>query len=76
MSVKFHFTLPKLMMVELKRSANAMGVSVAELIRQTMQSQLRKVGPKGKSDPFDSITALVDSDETGLANRIDEVLYG
>ena len=75
MSVKFQVTLPESLMAELKRSADAAGVSVAELIRQTMQDQLRRNSRKGKSDPFDSITGLVDSDETDLASRIDEVLY-
>ena len=75
MSVKFQVTLPESLMAEMKQSADAMGVSVAELIRQTMRSQLQNVSRKGKSDPFDSITSLVDSDETDLASRIDEVLY-
>ena len=75
MSVKFQVTLPESLMAKLKRSADAAGVSVAELIRQTMQDQLRRDSQKRKSDPFDSITGLVDSDETDLASRIDEVLY-
>ena len=74
MSVKFQITLPELLMTELKRSADTAGVSVAELIRQTMQDRLRR-DSKGKSDPFDSITGLADSDDTDLASRVDEVLY-
>ena len=46
-----------------------------KLIRETMQDRLRKTNRKTKSDPFDSITALVDSDETDLSGRVDEVLY-
>jgi hypothetical protein len=28
-----------------------------------------------KSDPFDSITGLVDSEETDLASQVDQILY-
>ena len=61
-------------MTELKRVGGYRGVSVAELIRQTMQDRLRR-DSKGKSDPFDSITGLADSDDTDLAGRVDKVLY-
>ena len=64
MSVKFQITLPELLMTELKRSADTAGVSVAEL----MQDRPRR-DSKGKSDPFDSITGLADSDDTDLAGR-------
>jgi metal-responsive CopG/Arc/MetJ family transcriptional regulator len=75
MSVKFQVTLPEPLMAELKRTAGHMQVSVAELIRETMQDRLRKTNRKGKSDPFSSITALVDSEEAGLSSQVDEVLY-
>ena len=75
MSVKFQVTFSESMMAELKRSAEEMELSVAELIRQTMEGQLARDNRKTQNDPFESITGLVDSDETDLASRIDEVLY-
>jgi metal-responsive CopG/Arc/MetJ family transcriptional regulator len=75
MSVRFQITVPEWLMAELKRSADSAGISVAELIRQIMQDRLRRDSRKSKGDPFVSITELVDSDETDLASRIDEVLH-
>ncbi len=75
MSLKFQITLSESLMAELKLAADKMGVSVAELIRQTMRDSIQKKSRAPKSDPFDSITGLVDSEETDLASRVDEVLY-
>ena len=52
------------------------GVSVAELIRQTMTDRLRRNGRRTRTDPFEAITGLVNSEEVDLASKIDEVRYG
>jgi hypothetical protein len=75
MSVKFQVTLSEPLMEELKRAAEEMGISAAELIRQTMSDQLRNSNQGPKIDPFDSITGLVESDEADLASQVDQVLY-
>lgn len=62
-------------MAELKRAAEKMGLSAAELIRQTLTDSLR-AGREGRtSDPFAAITGLVDSEESDLASQVDRVLY-
>ena len=62
-------------MAELKHAAEKMGLSAAELIRQTMTDRLRTRKEGRKSDPFDSITGLVDSEESDLASQVDQILY-
>jgi Ribbon-helix-helix protein, copG family. len=74
MSVKFQVTMPEPLMAELKHAAEKMGLSAAELIRQTMTDRLRAQASR-KSDPFESITGLVDSEESDLASQVDQILY-
>jgi hypothetical protein len=75
MSVKFQITVAEPVIAEWKRAAEVTGISVAELIRQTMTDRLRANDRRSRTDPFEAITDLVDSAETDLAGRIDEVLY-
>ena len=75
MSVKFQITLPEALLAQMKRGAEERGVSVAEFIRQTMEDQLGRHTRKAHTDPFASITGLVDSEEIDLASQIDQVLY-
>ena len=75
MSVKFQITLPEPLLAELKQESEKAGVSVAELIRQTMHDRLRKRRRTPNGDPFAVIDGLVRSDETDLAARVDEILY-
>ena len=75
-SVKFQITLPEPLMAKMKRESEKAGVSVAELIRQTMDNRLRdKRRGSTWRDPFEMIDGLVASDETDWAARIDEILY-
>ena len=75
MSVKFQITLPEPLMAELKQESEKAGVSVAELIRQTMDDRLRVGRGRPKHDPFEALDGLVRSHETDLARRVDEILY-
>jgi hypothetical protein len=75
MSVKFQVTLPETVLAELKQESAKMGVPVAEFIRQTIDDRLRKRERVPRADPFDGIDGLVDSGETDLTSRVDEILY-
>ena len=75
MSVKFQITVSEPLIAEWKQAAEVTGVSVAELIRQTMADRLRAEARQNGTDPFESITDLVDSADVDLAGRVDEVLY-
>lgn len=75
MSVKFQITLPEPLMEEIKRESEKAGVSVAELIRQTMDDRLRAGRRLPKRDPFEAIDGLVGSGETDLASQVDRILY-
>lgn len=75
MSMKFQVTLPEALLLELKQVAAEAGVSAAEFIRETVEERLRERAGRGETDPFASITGLVESEETDLASRVDEILY-
>jgi hypothetical protein len=75
-SVKFQITVPDPLMAEWKQTAEVTGISVAELIRQTMTDRLRGNARRNRTDPFEAITDLVGSAGVDLAGRVDEVLYG
>jgi len=76
MNVRFQITVPEPVIAEWRQAAEVAGISVAELIRQTMADRLRTNSQRSRTDPFESITDFVDSPEVDLADRIDHVLYG
>ncbi len=67
--------MPEPLIAECRQAAEVAGISVAELIRQTMTDRLRGNAQRKRTDPFAAITDLVDAAETDLGERIDEVLY-
>ncbi|MEO5925922.1 MAG: hypothetical protein ABIR70_19035 [Bryobacteraceae bacterium] len=74
MSTKFQVTFPDPLMAQLKRESKRLDISVAEFVRQSAEATLRgKRRTGGFVDPFASITGLVNSDETDLASRVDEI---
>ncbi len=76
-SVKFQLTMPEDLAVRLKEAAVRRRIPLAAFIRETMEERLRAMdGSENSQDPFASIRGLVDSPETDLASRVDEILYG
>ena len=77
MSHKFQITLPDDLALELKLEAAQSGVSLAEYIRQTMRERLRqsRSRSRGNKQPLAAIVGIVNSDETDLAARVNEILY-
>jgi metal-responsive CopG/Arc/MetJ family transcriptional regulator len=75
MSVKFQITLPDDLAVALKRAAAQEKVPLAELIRQTMEAHLRDRRRRNARKPLGAITGILDTNETDLAARVDEILY-
>lgn len=64
-------------MAQLKVESKRLNVPVAEFIRQTLEDRLRsRRSAEARRDPFACITNLSDSQETDLASRVDEILYG
>lgn len=77
MSVKFQITLPEDLADQLRRQADSYGVPLAEFIRDTMRTRLREIEEQGDAgDPLDAITGMITDEETDLAARIDDILYG
>ena len=63
--------------VRLKDAAARQRIPLAEFIRETMEERLRGMAAgEASKDPFANIRDLVDSPETDLASRVDEILYG
>lgn len=76
MSLKFQVTLPEDLAADLKAAAASLGIPLAQFIRQTMEEKLRRDRASTPCDPFAWMDGLADIDETDLASRVDEVLYG
>jgi hypothetical protein len=74
MSVKFQITLPDELAYQLKRAAAQRKTPLAQFIRETMQDKLSE--PPRRNSFLDRIKGIVDSDETDLSSRVDEILYG
>ena len=75
MSRKFQITLPDDLASDLKREAAKLGIPLAELVRQTMKERLRRSTPDRAANPLASITGIIDSEESHLAARVDEIVY-
>ncbi len=77
MSVKFQITLPDALAAQIRVAARRAKVPRAEFIRECVQERLRDLnGRRPGGDPFASIRGIVDSDETDLSSRVDEIVYG
>ena len=77
MSHKFQITLPDDLASELRQEAAQRGVALAEFIRQTMRERLRQSRSRSRENkpPLAAIVGLVNSNETDLAARVDDILY-
>ena len=77
MSHKFQITLPDDLASELRQEAAQLGVPLAELIRQAMRERLRQSRSRSRENkpPLAAIVGIVNSDETDLAARVDDILY-
>jgi metal-responsive CopG/Arc/MetJ family transcriptional regulator len=76
MSRKFRVTLPDDLASELKLGAAQHGVPPAEFIRQAIREKLRRSRSRsrGNKPPLAAIVGIVNSDETDLAARVDEIV--
>ena len=75
-SVKFQITLPDDLAAALRNASEKRKMPLAEFIRETMQRRLQQDrAVKSFDDPFASISGILDSPETDLSSRIDEILY-
>jgi hypothetical protein len=78
MSMKFQITLPDELAADLKQTAARMKIPLAQFIRETMEEKLRTTRKRRKNSskhPLANIIGLIESEETDLASRVDEILY-
>lgn len=76
MSIKFQITLPEDLAAELKSAAAKRGAPLAQFIREVMEEKLREGKAEKSGDPFAWMDGLAAIDDTDLAARVDDVLYG
>jgi metal-responsive CopG/Arc/MetJ family transcriptional regulator len=76
MSVKFQLVLPDDLAHQIKAEAKRQNVSASELLREAAREKLTHRSRREKRSFIDKITGICDSDETDLAARVDEILYG
>lgn len=77
-SVKYQITLPDDLALQLKQTAARLKIPMAQFIRETMEQRLQATKAERKTEwkhPLANIIGIVDSEETDLAARVDEILY-
>jgi metal-responsive CopG/Arc/MetJ family transcriptional regulator len=76
MSLKFQLVLPDDLAHQIKAEAKRQNVSASEFIREAVGEKLAHRERSDKRSFIEKITGICDSDETDLAARVDEILYG
>ena len=75
MSTKFQVTFPEALLARLRLTSKRKQVPVAGLVRQLVEDGLRRekqLSPRA-AHPLAAIVGIVDSPETDLASRVDEI---
>jgi hypothetical protein len=76
--MKFQVTLPDDFAEEARAVSVRLQIPLAQFIRESMQQRLadlRKQG-NGRTRFLDRFSGVLDTGETDLASRVDELLYG
>ena len=75
MSTKFQITFPDPLMARVKVASRRKKISMAEYVREATEESLRRERRSGAnaSHPLAGIIGLVDTDQTDLASRVDEI---
>jgi hypothetical protein len=76
--MKFQVTLPDEFAEEARIVAARLQIPLAQFIRDSMQQRLNELRQQknGKARFLDRYSAVIDTGETDLASRVDELLYG
>ncbi len=76
-SIKYQITLPDPLADEMRTTAAKLKIQMAQFIRETVEDKLRELkAQEGNGRPLAWMEKLrVDIPDTGLASRVDEILY-
>lgn len=76
--MKFQVTLPDDFAEEARTVSARLQIPLAQFIRDSMQQRLNelRMGKTGKQRFLDRFSGVIDTGETDLASRVDELLYG
>ena len=76
--MKFQVTLPDTFAEEARIVAARLKIPLAQLIRDSMERRLNELRDRegGRKRLLERFQGVIDTDETDLANRVDEILYG
>ena len=77
MSVMIQVLLPDELARELEKAAAKLHLPVDELAREAVREKLSRIEQRASSQRFlEKYRGIIDSPETDLASRVDEILYG
>jgi len=76
--MKFQVTLPDDFAEEARTVSARLQIPLAQFIRDSMQQRLNelRMGKHGRQRFLDRFSGVIDTGETDLASRVDELLYG
>jgi hypothetical protein len=76
-SIKYQITLPDPLADEMRTTAAKLKIPLAQFIRETVEDKLRELRAQDANQrPLEWMEKLrVDIPDTGLASRVDEILY-
>ncbi|HTP85486.1 MAG TPA: hypothetical protein VMJ34_00995 [Bryobacteraceae bacterium] len=79
MATKFQVTFPEAFVVEARTVAARLRIPLAQFIRESMQlrmNELRNEDEGARPRFFDRFDGVIDTAETDLSTRVDDILYG
>jgi hypothetical protein len=76
--VKFQVTLPDDFAEEARTVSARLKIPLAQFIRDSMQQRLNELrgANRGRQRFLERFSGVIDTGETDLASRVDEILYG
>ena len=77
-ATKFQITLPDVFAEEARIVAARLQIPLAQFIRDSMQQRLNELRDQKAARPrfLDRFSGAMNTGETDLASRVDEILYG
>jgi hypothetical protein len=76
MSVTIQVVLPEELAREVEAAAARLNIPAGEYVKESVERRLQESHRKTSTSFLDRFTGIIDTPETDLASRVDEILYG
>ena len=78
MATKFQITFQEDFVEEARSVAARLRIPLAQFIRESMQQRMNELRQEKRGTPrfLERFSGVIDTGETDLASRVDEILYG